>query len=267
MLATASNGSPPRLAVVHHPDVHAVGQAALLGSLARERGLRLRERDPDHVHAVVLRCMEREAAPAAADVEHALAVPERELRADQLQLGVLGLLERGRSLGEQRAAVGHRLAEHEPEEVVGNVVVVAHRAGVAFGAVAAAARAQLGLRNRGRTDQAGGADRCEREPRLGTAVERRRLPGVQQLEHLVEVVNDQLARHVGATQPELAGGPQCVSERVRGAHAEGGPAAVRGLEPGAVPELHGEGARGQGSLQFVDEGLGLREHGVGKVPP
>ena len=61
------------VAVVHHPDVHAVREAALLGAPARERGLGLRQRDSHHVHTVVRGGVEREAAPAAADVEHALA--------------------------------------------------------------------------------------------------------------------------------------------------------------------------------------------------
>ena len=68
------------------------------------------------------------------------------LRADQLELRLLGLLERRRAAREDRAAVGHRLVEEEREELVGDVVVVADRAGVALLAVAAAARAQLGLR-------------------------------------------------------------------------------------------------------------------------
>ena len=46
--------------------------------------------------------MDREAAPAGADVEHALARLERELLAYERELGLLRLLERGRA-AEKRA--------------------------------------------------------------------------------------------------------------------------------------------------------------------
>ena len=98
---------------------------------------------PDDVHAVARRRVHREAAPAAADVEHAHARLQPELGADQLELGLLRLLERRRAAREDRARVGHRLAEEQLEERVRDVVVVADRAAVARDAVAAAARAQL----------------------------------------------------------------------------------------------------------------------------
>ena len=75
-----------QLAIVHHAEVDAVFQPGLARPLARELRLRLGERDPGDVDAVLARGVERERAPAAADVEHALARLQRQLRADQLQL-------------------------------------------------------------------------------------------------------------------------------------------------------------------------------------
>src|SRR5829696_3965260 len=249
------------LAVVHHPNVHPLAESALLGTPAREGGLRLRERDAHHLDVVVRGGVHREAAPAAAHVQHALARLERELLADQLELCLLGLLQRRGPLREQGAAVGHRVTEHQPEEVVRDVVVVSHRAGVALGAVAAPARTQLRLRHGGRPDEAAGPKRGESEPRLCAPVERRRFPAVEQLEYFVEVVYGQLARHIRAAEPQLSRGPQRVRQRLRRAHAEGGPAAVRGGQPRAVPELHYERARWQRALEPFDQRPGIRKHG------
>jgi hypothetical protein len=120
---------------------------------------------------VVLCRVEREAAPAAADVEHALAGLQVQLRADELELVPLRLLERGRAAREDRAAVRHRLVQHEPEEVVGDVVVVAHRARVALEAVALAPGPELCRRPRGRFPQAESARRRDHQPRARARVE------------------------------------------------------------------------------------------------
>ena len=54
---------------------------------------------------VALGGVDRERAPAAADVEHALSALEPELLADELELGLLGLVERAGA----RGAIGHHL--------------------------------------------------------------------------------------------------------------------------------------------------------------
>ena len=66
----------------------------------------------------------REAAPAAADLEHAIAGLEPELVADPLILAPLRVCERLVRPLEDRARVGHRLVEHQREEIVPEVVVV-----------------------------------------------------------------------------------------------------------------------------------------------
>ena len=106
-----------QLAPVLHADVDAVGDAGLLGARAGALGLRRRQRDAGDVDAVVDRGVHGEAAPAAADVEQALAGLEAELGAHELELGLLGLLERRGPAREDRAAVGHRLVEEEREEL------------------------------------------------------------------------------------------------------------------------------------------------------
>ena len=230
------------VAVVHDADLDPVGDAGLLGPLARPLGLRRREGDADDAGAVLGRRPEREAAPAAADVEHPVALLQRQLAGDRLQLLFLRRLQRLRTLGEEGAAVGHRLVEEEGEEVVGDVVVVANGAGVALLAVAAAAEDELGGGAAGRALDAGGAHRAERQSRHVAAIERRRLPGVEQLDHRVHVVDLDLAADVGAAEAELARRAQGVCGGSRRADEEGRAVAVGGRQLGSVPELDRERA-------------------------
>ena len=81
------------LAVVDDAEVGAVRDPGLLGAAARGLDLRRRQRDAGDVDAVALGGVDGERAPAAADVEHVLAPLEAELLADELELGLLRLLE------------------------------------------------------------------------------------------------------------------------------------------------------------------------------
>ena len=103
MLAIASNFSPAQVAVVHDPDLDPVGDAGLLGPLPRFLGLRRGEGDADDAGPVPGRRPEREAAPAAADVEDPLALLQRQLAGDGLELLLLGLLQGLRSPREKIA--------------------------------------------------------------------------------------------------------------------------------------------------------------------
>ena len=77
-----------------------------------------------HLDAVVARHVQREAAPAATRLEHALAGPQPQLAADVVHLGALRGLQRHAGLGEIGAGVLHRLAvEPGGVEVVAEVVV------------------------------------------------------------------------------------------------------------------------------------------------
>src|SRR5207244_11007429 len=107
-------GLVAQLAVVGDADVDAVGEAGVGGPPARQRRLRLGERDPGDLHAVLARGVQREAAPATADVEDALARLPAELGADELELRALRVLERLGAARPDRARVRQRRVEHRP---------------------------------------------------------------------------------------------------------------------------------------------------------
>src|SRR3954447_18090761 len=73
-----------QLAVVLHADVHHLTDACFTRALTRDARLRLPQRGPRDVPPVLLRRVDPPAAPATADVEHALAGPQVQLRADEL---------------------------------------------------------------------------------------------------------------------------------------------------------------------------------------
>ena len=202
-------------------------------------------------------------APAAADVEQVLPGLEVELGAHELVLRLLRLLERGRPAREDRARVGHRRPEEEPEVVVGDVVVVAHRAGVALARVAPAARHELGRRARVGTARPGGAGHRPGQPRSRAAVQVRGLPRVQELDHGVHVVDAERPRHIGAAQPELAGRAQGLDQRLRRVCGERRAVGAGRFDTRPVPERDRERAIRQ---RFGDR-LAQRLGGGQRHPP
>ncbi len=259
MLAIASNFSPAEVAVVHDADLDPVGDAGRLGSLPRFLGLRRGEGDADDAGPVAGRRPEREAAPAAADVEDTVALLQLELAGDGLELLLLGLLERPRPPREDPAAVGHRGVEEEREELVGDVVVVADGARVALLGVAAAARAQLGAGRLGRPGQAGGADGAEQERALVGPLQGRRLPAVEEGDHGVHVVDLDLAADVGPAEAELPGRPQHVGGGARRAQEEGRAAVRRRGEAGPIPKLDPERPLGDAGFDLAPQRRGVRQ--------
>ena len=244
------------VAVVGDADVDAVGHARLLRPLPRAGGLRLGERDAGDVDAVRLRGVDGERAPAAADVEHAVALLEAELGADELVLGRLGLLERLGPAAPVRARVRHRRPEEQLEELVGDVVVVRDRALVAGDRVALALRAQLdggGVRD---ALERAGADGRGGDLRLGLRVDGRRRVVREQLQRLVDVVDAEVPGHVRAAEAELAGRAQHVAERDGRADGEDGDVAVRrGRQLAPVPQFDAERALRQRLGQDVAQRL------------
>ena len=113
-----------RIAVVGDADLNQVVQSGVADALAGEPGLGRRQRDSQDLDPMPDGGVDRKAPPAAADVEDPLAGAEVELATDQLELLLLGGLERCRATGEDPAAVGHRAIEEEREELVRYVVVV-----------------------------------------------------------------------------------------------------------------------------------------------
>ena len=208
-------------------------------------GLLERQRHAERPHAVLPRCVADHGAPAAPHVEQALSRAEVELAADQVELRRLRLLERRVRGLVERAGVGHRRAEHQLVEAVGDVVVVGDHLGVAHHRVpqaldrAAPARQVLLRRRRGHAQA-----REPEAPRDQQRVRRRRHaePGVvlEQHQRVVGVARMhpgqvQVAADVGPGHAEVAGRGHQVGEATLGAQVQaerrvgrsGGAAVVR----------------------------------------
>ena len=119
--------------------------------------------------------------------------------------------------------------------------MVRDRAPVAGDRMPPALRAQLdGGRVRDLLERAGAHGR-RREPRLGLGVDRRGFVVGQELQRLVDVVDAEVAAHVGAAEAELAGRAQHVAQRHRRVHGEDRDVAVRRRgQLGAVPQRDAE---------------------------
>jgi hypothetical protein len=81
-------------------------------------GLVLGQRQADHVDVVLLDRAAHRAAPAAADVEQRHPGFQAELAQRQVDLGLLGFLQRHVVAFEVGAAVGLAGVEEQPEELV-----------------------------------------------------------------------------------------------------------------------------------------------------
>ncbi len=199
----------------------AIAEPAFGDTLAREVGLRLRQRDAHRLHAVVLGRVQQHPAPTAADVEQAHPRFQCELAADELVLVGLRVLERGGVVVPHRARVGERRPEHHLVEVVRHVVVVRDRGGVALARVAPAV--QAGLLRRWRQgfealppDELGrGRDLTRPEVELLDVVGHG-----HDVEHVA--VDLELAGDVGAAEPELVGRGHDPPEGVRRTHDDRG---------------------------------------------
>jgi len=86
----------------------------------------------------MLRRVHDQRPPAAADIEEAFARLEAELAADQIELGLLRLIERVIRLGEVGAGVDHAPIEPETIESVTDIVVIADHLLIAPACVGAA---------------------------------------------------------------------------------------------------------------------------------
>ena len=164
---------------------------------------------------------------------------EPELAADELVLRGLRVLQRRRpAIDHDRARVGHRGPEHDPVEVVRDVVVVRDRGGVAFLRVAPAVQAGLLGRRRERPQSRPAPASRSRalEPLLRAELYVGEV--VAEREHREDVALDvELAGHVRATKPELAGRGDEPSEHGGGADQERG-GRVGATEPAPVVRAH-----------------------------
>ncbi len=109
--------------IVFQLDRHPVLEAEALDLLLGEGELLLRQRDAVRGDAVVLRRVADEAAPAAADVEEALAGLQAQLAADHFELVALRLGDVVVPVGVVGAGVDHLGVEEERVELVRQVVV------------------------------------------------------------------------------------------------------------------------------------------------
>src|SRR5579872_84966 len=212
--------------------------------------------------------MEREAAPPAPDIEHALPGAQAKLRAHQLELCPLRLLERLRAAREDRARVGHRLTQDEPEELVRDVVVVADRAPVTIAAVPAPAGTQLRRGYSWHRSPRPRANGGRREACLRASVYRGDRVPVEEIEGGIHVVDLDLATDIRPAQPELSGRTQHVAERAGRAEPERWPPGpVRRLHGAAVPQLHTERTVGKHLRERVAQCPCVAHHAHGTGSP
>ena len=139
------------LAVIDQFELDPVGYPGLLGAAARDLQLLLAQRHPEHIDVGDAVEIERGPAPAAADVEHALAGLEIELGGDMRLLVRLRLVEAVGGIGEVSAAVLAIVIEEQGIELVRQVVMMRH----------VAPRSRLGIapEHRKKCLDAPGADR------------------------------------------------------------------------------------------------------------
>ena len=95
--------------------------AVLVYELFRALVLLLAERDARRMHAIFLRGLDDEPAPATADVEQALALMQLKLSQRVHDFLLLRLLQRVRRVLEIRARVAHRRVEPLREEIVAEI--------------------------------------------------------------------------------------------------------------------------------------------------
>ena len=108
---------PAKLLVIELPIVAAGnGHRQAVAAIFRVCRLFQRNRNADHFDAVDARRIVREAAPAAADVQHTFAALQLELAADEIELGPLCRVEITRILP-IGTGIGHRRAQHAARTV------------------------------------------------------------------------------------------------------------------------------------------------------
>lgn len=266
----------PDVPVVLDPDLDPVSQSLFGDALAGERGLLGGEGHSGDLGAVLACCVHGHGAPAAADVEEAVALLQGELAADQVELVALGVLQAAAVLP-VGAGVDHGRAEDQFVEVIAHVVVVADGLLVAASGVegAGAAADLLGGRGRwrpgpGQLQQAAGGgphlgvpDRVDGVLRVRPALPEQ--PG-HTVQGLVQVAFDvEFARHPGAGQAQFARLPeqpaQCaaVPDDEYGGTWRSGFTAVPGPDPdryGFSQQLLGESGQPQ---RGVCHGVHLRD--------
>ena len=112
------------VAIIHQLEPDTVRNARLRRALSGKLELLDGQCDAEHIHVRDAVQVQRQPAPAAADVEHLHAGLETQLGRNMRLLVELGLLDRVGGVGEVAAAVLQVFVEEEPVEVIADVVVV-----------------------------------------------------------------------------------------------------------------------------------------------
>ncbi len=112
------------IAIVAQLKAGTIGEAELFCLLICQRALLLRERDAQHAYVLHAREIQRHVAPSAADIENALAGLQIELRGDEAELVLLGILKRVVVVDEVGAGVLHPFVQEETIEVIADVIVM-----------------------------------------------------------------------------------------------------------------------------------------------
>ena len=131
-----------QIAVVAYLRADRVTQPGCSGTVVRRAHLPFAQCDADGLATEPLAGVRDERTPARADVQQSDVLAQLQLPADEVQLGLLGVVEpsgrvRGRAaLREIGAGVGHAPIQPQRKEVVANVVVEADRGHVSCAAMA-----------------------------------------------------------------------------------------------------------------------------------
>ena len=251
------------VAVVHDPDLDPVADPGGLGPLPGDPGLRLRQRDPDDLDAVAGRGVGGEAAPAAADVDDPLAGLERQLRADHLELRLLGLLERCRRRGRRSRSC----RSSTRRGTAGRTPAAGRSGGGPSGRRAPSCAARRAVEARPGAGREAGSARWRRARRrsAGPASTVASGGGFQSSSRSMTRSMSSIssvAADVGAADAELPRRAERLRDRLRRADPERRAGPVGRVDPGAVPELDRERAVREGRRDLAAQRPGVGErHG------
>src|SRR5260221_10316282 len=112
------------IAVIAHFHPAFLRQSSLADALLCQPGLRVTERNAIRFYPVMLRCIDRQASPTAADIQQTLTGAQTQLATNILELTFLGCVYIVTRRGEVGAGVDHARIQPEGIKIVGAVVVI-----------------------------------------------------------------------------------------------------------------------------------------------
>src|SRR5258708_10568784 len=112
------------IAVIAHFHPAFLRQSSLADTLLCQSGLRLTERNAIRLYPIMLRCIDRQASPTAADIQQTLTGAQAQLAANILELAFLGCVYIVARRGEVGAGVDHARIQPAGIKIIGAVVVI-----------------------------------------------------------------------------------------------------------------------------------------------